>query len=385
VHPFDFGRRYTPREQLVVLAHEATHIQRHDPWPMRRGRAGPCVNWFNPAVTCSRAYLRIDQELACDAQVVAAHPTARRSYAEAMLKTQLAAAPLPLGCYWPAQSAAPLGRADPALARRRRRLAAGAPASRPWRCSALPRPGLAWAVRPPQIVEVPRPPPGPKTTSTAVAEARVVRPVEIIAEHRRTSRRAAPMPAPAPSVVGDALTPPPGPVWLPSSRPLSPSASDAPPRSGRGTFACRSPVGRRAGFGGAGAGDHDRPDGRRLTTDLTAFGSQSVYRTGWFRAERQPLCASSPASSRTAIASGSRASLDRRFQAATSGTIAWARGETGDIVLGNGQVVTVTPTVRPETAEEVEAGKRALRNMSPISDKPLRSRTWSRPGAELPI
>ena len=52
--------------------------------------------------------LRLDQELACDAQVVAAHPAARRSYAEAMLKTQLAGRPLPLGCYWPAPAAHPL-------------------------------------------------------------------------------------------------------------------------------------------------------------------------------------------------------------------------------------------------------------------------------------
>jgi len=126
------------------------------------------------------------------------------------------------------------------------------------------------------------------------------------------------------------------------------------------------------------------PDGRRLTTDLTAFGSQSVYRTGWFQrnGSRYALLTS-------VLQDGDRlwvsASLDRRFQAATSGTISLGSGETGDIVLGNGQVVTVTPTVRPETAEEIEAGKRALRNMSPISDKPLRARPWSRPGAELPI
>src|SRR5690606_23093982 len=43
---------------------------------------------------------RHDQELACDQRVIARHPQSRRSYGEAMFKTQLAAGPLPLGCHW---------------------------------------------------------------------------------------------------------------------------------------------------------------------------------------------------------------------------------------------------------------------------------------------
>jgi beta-lactamase regulating signal transducer with metallopeptidase domain len=54
------------------------------------------------------ACLRTDQELACDAAVIARHPGLRRRYAETLLKTQLAPTALPLGCYWPAPARHPL-------------------------------------------------------------------------------------------------------------------------------------------------------------------------------------------------------------------------------------------------------------------------------------
>ena len=65
-----------------------------------------CVFWFHPLVHVAAARFRFDQELACDAAVVARFPEARRSYGDAMLKTQLAAFGLPLGCHW--QSCHPL-------------------------------------------------------------------------------------------------------------------------------------------------------------------------------------------------------------------------------------------------------------------------------------
>jgi len=55
-----------------------------------------------------RKALRIDQELACDARVMARHADAKRAYAEAMLKTQLALRPVPLDCAWPPVGANPL-------------------------------------------------------------------------------------------------------------------------------------------------------------------------------------------------------------------------------------------------------------------------------------
>jgi hypothetical protein len=101
-------------------------------------------------------------------------------------------------------------------------------------------------------------------------------------------------------------------------------------------------------------------DGVPLVTDLTAYGSQSLYRTGYFRRD----------GSRYALFTRVRqegdrlwvtASLDDRFRPETSGVIALSSGQTGRIMLAGGHVVTVTPTVRPETPEEVEEGRRDQR------------------------
>jgi len=106
--PKDFEDRFAPEEQHVVLAHETAHLKAHDARINAFVALAQCVCWFNPLVHVAAMALRTDQELACDAVVLARHPTARRAYAEALLKTQLAATPLPLGCYWPPRSDHPL-------------------------------------------------------------------------------------------------------------------------------------------------------------------------------------------------------------------------------------------------------------------------------------
>ncbi|HVY89038.1 MAG TPA: DUF6152 family protein, partial [Hyphomonadaceae bacterium] len=64
--------------------------------------------WFNPLVHVAAYLMRIDQELACDAQVIERHPNARRTYAEALLKAEFGGTPPPLGCYWPPDAQHPL-------------------------------------------------------------------------------------------------------------------------------------------------------------------------------------------------------------------------------------------------------------------------------------
>src|SRR5258705_297126 len=105
---------------MLLPARVVPHLPRHDSRVNAALALARCVNWFNPMLHLAAHLIRIDQELACDAAVVAALPGARKSYAQAMLKAQLAARPLPLGCYWPAPSAHP-------LAQRIRLLAARAP------------------------------------------------------------------------------------------------------------------------------------------------------------------------------------------------------------------------------------------------------------------
>jgi beta-lactamase regulating signal transducer with metallopeptidase domain len=105
VTPSDFEARFDAEERRLVLAHERAHLAHGDPWINAVVLAVQCLNWFNPFVHLAARMLRIDQELACDAAVLAQAEGARRRYAEAMLKTHLSAA-VPIGCAWPASDVA---------------------------------------------------------------------------------------------------------------------------------------------------------------------------------------------------------------------------------------------------------------------------------------
>ena len=101
--PADFERRYTVQEQALVIAHERLHVRRGDLAANALSALLACLFWFNPLLHLALRRFRFDQELACDERVIARHPRARRSYGEAMLKTQFDPSPLPLGCHWQAR------------------------------------------------------------------------------------------------------------------------------------------------------------------------------------------------------------------------------------------------------------------------------------------
>jgi hypothetical protein len=109
VVPVDFEARYSNEERRLILAHERAHQQRRDISINAFAAAWLCLFWFNPLIYWAIGRLRFDQELACDALVLARSGARPRRYAEALLKTQLATESvwrMPLGCYW--QSAHPL-------------------------------------------------------------------------------------------------------------------------------------------------------------------------------------------------------------------------------------------------------------------------------------
>jgi TonB family protein len=148
VTPADFETRFDAAEQALILAHEGVHLARGDGLVNALAAALQCVCWFNPLVHVAVRSLRIDQELACDAAVLARHPQLRRTYAGALLKAQLDAPALPVGCHWPATSEHPLKERIamlksplPAPGRRIIGLAAAAIAS-------LAVAGAAWAIQP---------------------------------------------------------------------------------------------------------------------------------------------------------------------------------------------------------------------------------------------
>jgi beta-lactamase regulating signal transducer with metallopeptidase domain len=213
--PADFDRRFSPREREVVLAHERNHIAKGDPMINALVLLWQCLNWFNPLAHIGARLLRLDQEFACDAAVMRRFPNARRSYAEAMLKAQTAATALPLGCYWPATATSALEQRlvllqAPPLSRKRHALGVGATA-----LLALLTSVTVWGAQPvrrivlqmatasaspspiaPQVFGQ-RADPEPVRVKTPVADG--------VAQRPQTAASAAPAPAPIPN-------PPPAPV-----------------------------------------------------------------------------------------------------------------------------------------------------------------------------
>jgi len=130
VTPDDFVRRFSHDERKLILTHEQVHIDRADARINAVVALLRCLFWFNPLVHVGANAMRIDQEMSCDAEVIARRPRVRRQYAETLLKTHLATRPLPVGCYWPAESQHPLAQRISEIARapisRRRSIAAAA-------------------------------------------------------------------------------------------------------------------------------------------------------------------------------------------------------------------------------------------------------------------
>lgn len=101
VLPRDFAAQYSPAEQALVIAHEQAHIARGDLVANLLAALFQCVFWFDPLVHFGVRRFRQDQELACDADVMRRHPQQRRTYAQALLKSDTGAtAATGIHCHW---------------------------------------------------------------------------------------------------------------------------------------------------------------------------------------------------------------------------------------------------------------------------------------------
>lgn len=93
VLPDDFAGRFSAAEQELVLAHERRHLARGDLHAQLVLELLRAALWFHPLLPWAARALRHDQELACDAEVLATRPFAANDYARALLRA--AAIPMP--------------------------------------------------------------------------------------------------------------------------------------------------------------------------------------------------------------------------------------------------------------------------------------------------
>ncbi|MGM9484089.1 M56 family metallopeptidase [Roseateles sp. NT4] len=83
--PVDFDDRFTPAERELILAHEAVHRARQDNLWNLIATLLAALHWWNPLAWWAARRLRADQELACDATVLASRPGAVATYSRALL------------------------------------------------------------------------------------------------------------------------------------------------------------------------------------------------------------------------------------------------------------------------------------------------------------
>ena len=86
--PRDFAERFDATQQRLVLVHEDLHRRRFDNHWNALAAALLALHWFNPLAWLAARAMRADQELACDAAVMADHPGREADYAHALLAAQ---------------------------------------------------------------------------------------------------------------------------------------------------------------------------------------------------------------------------------------------------------------------------------------------------------
>jgi beta-lactamase regulating signal transducer with metallopeptidase domain len=86
--PSDFGERYDEQERALALAHELGHHARGDLIANWAALTMLALHWFNPVAWRAFRAFRADQEMACDALVLAGRPQSlRHAYGRAIVKS----------------------------------------------------------------------------------------------------------------------------------------------------------------------------------------------------------------------------------------------------------------------------------------------------------
>ncbi len=84
--PLDFEVRFDAEQRRLILAHELAHHRRRDIAWNFAALIVVSLHWFNPLAHYAYRLYRLDQELACDADVVAASPALRLPYGKLLTR-----------------------------------------------------------------------------------------------------------------------------------------------------------------------------------------------------------------------------------------------------------------------------------------------------------
>ncbi len=91
--PAWFESDYSPREQRDALTHELMHVKRHDLFALQAAQFVLALQWFNPLAHFAMRAFRVDQEAACDADVLRAGTSSAFSYGQTLVKAARLAGP----------------------------------------------------------------------------------------------------------------------------------------------------------------------------------------------------------------------------------------------------------------------------------------------------
>ena len=91
--PAWFESDYSPREQRDALTHELMHVKRGDLFALQLAQLVLALQWFNPLAHLALRAFRIDQEAACDADVLRAGTSSAFAYGQTLVKAARLAGP----------------------------------------------------------------------------------------------------------------------------------------------------------------------------------------------------------------------------------------------------------------------------------------------------
>lgn len=97
--PADFETRFEPAERHLIVEHEREHRRAGHAQFNALAALLQAVCWMNPLVHLAQRWFRLDQELACDAAILARTGNSPRTYGAALLRAQTDIA-APFGCTW---------------------------------------------------------------------------------------------------------------------------------------------------------------------------------------------------------------------------------------------------------------------------------------------